>query len=396
MKYKTLLLLITFVYGCSTNENKFCDNLDDFYKHEIIHTELNQNQITVELDSLVIKGINSSFVGFVRVYNNTIYFVDERFGRVFAYDSEMNLINTYLGHGRGPREIDTGPIMDLVSLPSGKHFLIGTSWDCFIYDSTWTLHKRYFLDWRPEHSREEAINNPKPHMRNIYGLNYPRIRGKFHDEQIFYQIYSQNPKFWYVNTREYYECARILCKINSETGIITNILGRHSPVHRQYNYLGALAYSYFDITKDGLLYLCHKPDSLIYVFDTEFNPKYAFGLKGKNMNTDYLNISSLDEMKYHGREEWHNKGYYTAIKVFEEQDLVFRSYAKGAHSNTDGLQIYKGTTLIADIDVPKAAGKRTQPESFTIEGYIAPYFISNAFLDFEKEELKIYRIKINI
>ena len=393
MKKIEILILTMVLLSCS-NESDKCGNLNDFYTHEIIKSELCNKKYNIEIDSIILTGINSSFVGFIRVYNDTIYFVDERFGRVFAYDSEMNHINTYLGHGRGPKEIDTGPVMDLVSLPSGKHFLIGISWDCFIYDSTWTLHKRYFLDWRREYSREEAINNPRPYMRNIYGLRYPRIRGVYHKDHIYYQIYSQNPKFWYINTREYYEYSRILCKIDSETGVIKDIFGRHSPFHRQYNYLGALAYVYFDITEEGLLYICHKPDSLIYVFNTEFKAKYAFGLAGNNMNTDYMNIASLEEMRIYGREEWQNKGYYTSIKVFEDQDIVFRSYTKGAHSNTDGLQIYKGTTLIADIDVPKADGTRTQPVSFMIEGYIAPYYISNVFLDYEKEELKIYRLKI--
>lgn len=389
-------ILLFSLISCSNSKDEICGNLDSFYSHEVITTDYIEYPNLSEIDSIIIKGINSSFVGFLRVYNDSVYFVDERFGRVFAFNSNLELIKMYLGHGRGPQEIETGPIMDMVSLPSGKHFLIGTSWDCFIYDSSWTLDNRYFLDWRREHSREEAINNPKPNMRNIYGLRYPRIKGKYHDGYIYYQIFSQNPKFWYINTREYYECARILCEIDSETGVITDIFGRHSPIHRQYNYLGALAYIYFDITKEGLLYLCHKPDSLIYVFDTEFNPKFAFGRNGINMNTNYINISSHDEMKIHGREEWHNKGYYTSIKVFEEQDIVFRSYAKGSHSNTDGLQIYKGTTLIADVDVPKIEGKRTQPVSFMIEGYIAPYYYSNAFLDFEKEELKIYRIKLNL
>ncbi|MBQ8644754.1 MAG: hypothetical protein IJ476_00055, partial [Bacteroidales bacterium] len=46
-----------------------------------------------------------------------------------------------------------------------------------------------------------------------------------------------------------------------------------------------------------------------------------------------------------------------------------RSYHKGAHSTTDGLQIYDGdNNLIADIDVPVG---------FKPIGYIHPYLYSD-------------------
>jgi hypothetical protein len=76
------------------------------------------------------------------------------------------------------------------------------------------------------------------------------------------------------------------------------------------------------------------------------------------MDMDYREIKRHEEEVNIWNTEITEKGYYSWIEYFDKQDLLFRSYTKGSHSKFDGLQIYKGDTMIGDVDVPKKLQSR--------------------------------------
>lgn len=65
--------------------------------------------------------------------------------------------------------------------------------------------------------------------------------------------------------------------------------------------------------------------------------------------------------------------------------MLFRSYTRLDDEKQDGLQIYQGQTLIADIDVPK---------NVRILGYSAPCVYATNGLDGIRESFDLYKFKV--
>lgn len=174
--------------------------------------------------------------------------------------------------------------------------------------------------------------------------------------------------------------------MNISNGKIVAIGGRSTPVLLQYRYLPYLNFiSLADNEDENILYVTYETDSLIYIYDPDMNIVSAFGNAGRNMFQDYFEIKKRSDIRKHFFKEQKKSGYYDKIKYVHEKDLLFRSYHRGIASDDDGLQIYKGKTLIADLDVPK---------NLSVAGYIAPYFYSNAIIDEEKETIKVYKFQL--
>ena len=140
-------------------------------------------------------------------------------------------------------------------------------------------------------------------------------------------------------------------------------------------------------------------DSLIYIFNEDFSAlKESFGYAGRDMSTDYQGLPSTNNnsaLREYWFNEMENRGYYTSLNYIEERDLLFRGYQKGGNSKSDGLQVYRGNRLIADVDVPKNDNPYAPLNHFEVIGYIDPWFYSNAFIDEKREEITIYRFRID-
>ena len=222
-------------------------------------------------------------------------------------------------------------------------------------------------------------------MKWVYTLCYPKLIARNCNDYLFYNVYIDHPKLNMSSGEDYYKNARIICKMNLKNGNIQDILGRLSPEYQKYHYIGQFSLPSFDISREGDFYVCFEADSLIYRYDKNYNIKEAYGIKGKNMNTSYKEISTINELKREHESQREVCGYYNFIEYIDDRGLLFRSYTKGNKETTDGLQIYKGDCLIADVDVPK---------NFKIIGYIEPYFYSDLIFNEENEILKVYRFKL--
>lgn len=146
-----------------------------------------------------------------------------------------------------------------------------------------------------------------------------------------------------------------------------------------------LSSSNFDIDAQGNFYVTYEADSLIYVYDKNHRRTCLFGFSGRNMDTDYMSTPTLSDVRKNYANERKRRGYYNWIEYDDINGLLFRSYQKGEGEPTDGLQVYRGCDLIADLDVPK---------QFRVMGYIEPYYYSNVVADEEAEKLYIYRFSL--
>jgi hypothetical protein len=341
---------------------------------------------SIILDSIVLDKVNSSYVGFLRVVNDSLLFFDKRFCWVFTFDRNGRHFNRYLGQGDGPREISCRYILDYCPLPNGKHFVIGPSWDCYLYTKGWTIESKSILYWTVEHSKQEMLANPLPDMQGLYSLAYEgNFRVRAVDKYVYLPIRSQHPTFNGFTSTEYYRDGRILARVNPNTGRVEGIFGRRSPYYLRYTYIGQFAYFNFDVG-GNCLYVNHEPDSIIYTYNEEMVAQTAFGISGKSMDTDYQQIASLEDARKYALLDRETKGYYHWIKYVDRKDLLFRGYIRGSGAKCNGMQIYRNAILIGELDVPKG---------FQVEGYIEPYFYTNAIIDEENETIKVYRFKID-
>jgi hypothetical protein len=386
IKYCLLLIISHFAFNSCSNDFRE-DKLESHF-NTIASANKDIKLTKIDLEEVVLDSIVSSYLGEVSYRSDTIYFLDYRFCWVYIFTKEGDKISRVLGQGRSHKEIPTGRLNAHVPLDNYNHLFIGTSYDIYIFNSNWELISQQTLDWqiKNETTEKSLLEDPDPRIRGMHDLNdvdffKPRV---FKDE-VYLPISSMHPKFDFL-TSDYYKYARAMAKMDIKTAIITEEIGRRSPEYLKYKYL-VLDFFCYDITKNGEIILNYPPDSLIYICSTDFEIKKAFSIAGKDMDMDYREIKRHEEEVNIWNTEITEKGYYSWIEYFDKQDLLFRSYTKGSHSKFDGLQIYKGDTMIGDVDVPK---------NFRVEGYIEPFFYSNEFIDEEKEEIKVYKFKLEL
>lgn len=202
-------------------------------------------------------------------------------------------------------------------------------------------------------------------------------------------MYSDWLEFNYFTMNdEYLKKGKHIFEINLDTKHAEKMhVNGYPPVyHEDRNLYGCGWFINFDIDNNGCFYVSFEADSVIYKYDNSFTPLYSFGYSGKNMNTKYVRVGSFGEMGEHYSQERMDKGFYDWVEYVDETGLLFRSYKKGSHDANDGLQIYSGTKLIADVDVPK---------NLRVVGYVEPYYYSHVITDEEKEIMVVYRFKLD-
>lgn len=377
-------ILLILIFGCKKKVD-----YESYFKTE----KYNKSRIIgdkIKLDTIFLDKIESSYIGDVEYLDNEIVFVDSRFCWVYIYDLKGKVIDKKLGQGRGPEELNTSFIDGYCFLDNGKRIFIGSSNDIHIYDKNWKKLKQTHINWNGSvkyGTAAQVIKNPSPNEPSIYSVEYANLKMKSYGNSVYVPIYSEHPKFNGFTGFEYYKEGNILAELDLENVEIKRLFGRRTPELLKYKYLMHHSMFRFDIDKNNNFYVSHEIDSLIYVYDKEFSVKYAFGVSGKGMDTNYQQLEKLDRKKFQQLyfEDRPTRGYYSAIKVFEDQGIVFRSYKKNEQTNNDGLQIYKDKVLVMDIDVP---------ENLEIKEYIHPYFYSNALINEETEQIEVIRLKL--
>lgn len=384
--YINLVLFALLLTGCFDNKsnNTHFSNI----------TPVDSEQIefdTIQLDSLKLNKIPSSYSGFITIHQDSLLFVDDRYARIFSFDEQGNLINQHLGIGPGPREIPNGHIVFYDTRSNGNHIFIGGSNDYHEVNSDYERVQSNVIRWKSDKPISYLQNNPIPEDQRSYNLAYDIGHIRTVSDFIFLPLASPPPPLsvFNLNTDVFAEEARILAKMNIETGDVEDLLGRFSPVFSENENARIFSFFSFDIIGDDQIAITYRPDPLIYLADLDFNILSAFGVAGREMDLNYEGFPSTpntNTLTQHWINETESRGYYTSLRYIKEHELLFRSYQKGGESQTDGLQIYRDKILIADVDVPK---------KFTVAGYISPHIYSAAYIEEMEESITIYKFNID-
>ncbi len=402
MKYISLYIIIVLkIVACNSDRE---ETSDDYYNYEY------KGERQIELDSLHFKSIelesnSTSLQGMVFVKNDTLQFLDTGQDVIFRFDDEGNQIGETLGRGEGPQEIPGMGLMSLISLPDGGYFFLGSSNDFYEFNSDLERTHSGRFDWQRETSQEVLENKSVPEENAAYNFDYQFGSASLtssSENYVYLPLSSGPPQYTNFNltTDLYAEQARVMARIERESGKLEAI-GRLSPKFAANEDIRMFSNIHFDVINDDTIAFTFKPDSLIYLADKDFNVHTAFGKKGSNMDMNYtqplsedMSDSEYPELVMH---EIINRGYYTSLQYFEEQDVMFRAYRRGGEAEHNGLQIYRDHQLIGDVSTPKKQEHEVQGQlsfSFKVVGYSEPYFYSNAFIDAEEEEIKVYRFSL--
>ena len=379
----TLLIFLILIQGCenksATEEEPSVSFNSPITNNKKIHYQ------TLHLDSLLLDPVPTSFVGKISIPDNRLLFIDQKLCWVFEFDSTGKLVSTHIGQGKKPDELPTKKISFFAPTSEGGYFFIGSSWDCFVFDRHFHRTDDYEINWHLANPKNEPAQRPDPSQTDVYSLAYTLSNILIDHNTIYLPLFAQARTF-NPTTPGYDADARVLATMDIRDGYVNKLMGRLSPMYLNNKAIQTLSYLSFDLVPGDKMLISYPADSLIYVSDRNFHILSRFGASGRAINTDYIPLDhplNLWKVWYKQTQE---KGYYRSIKYIPQRQLLFRSYQKDKYPASDGLQIYRGDTLVADLDVPRG---------FNVEGYIAPFFYSNSFMNEEKETITIYKFKLD-
>lgn len=374
-------LISIILSSCQSNETKIANDSKSL------------EWVQISIDTLQIIPSRSSQLGFFKVKGSAVYFVDQAYGLVeeFTLDGESKGVKK--GELEGPEELMG--ISELITRQEG--FVIRHDWVFYHYDQDWNFLRKCVLQFPSKESYDELMDNPKGEYIGMYELqNYNGKTVELPDGDLLTKLDVEHPIFNAFISRDYYRASRILGKIDVFSGEVKEIrLNRPAsyegfsfvPFHNKFDYA---------VTNNNLVYLTHEIDSLIYVYDSDWELKETFGAAGIGMKTDYVESQNLEvafESKYFFNSR-KNEGFYKDIFVDEENELIFRTYRQGSDRldlldetyNPLRLQIFKQGKLVGDHAVP---GR------FKILGKVDSRYIVDGFFDEQNERQGFYILTLN-
>ncbi len=381
------ITIIVFTISCKTKYN----NPDATKYFQTSKSYLNQKNIlynNIKLTPIKIDTtIECSYVGYFTIFNNHLFFSDIYFNYIFEFDENFKVIKRFAGKGNGPNEVPGF----LYFIPEKKKFFLLSPGNSYLYHFDYSGHKtqNVYIEWKG--TREEArrmYNDPDPGNFICYepdfGIN--DIVKVFDKNHIAFGITASWPKFnGYFNSSLYYNFSRILSIINVNTGQVTKIMGRRSPVYQKYRNIPNFDHFCFEIIKNRI-FINFWPDEKIYIIDKSKDIVLSsFGIRGKNMNIDYSITNNYEEAESHRSYDLNKYGYYKYLLFDAKTNILFRGYTKGEDIDFDGLQIYAlgNKRLLADLKVPLG---------FKIIGSINNKFFAQIEDYSNKENLIIYKV----
>lgn len=356
-----------------------CGDKTSFYPNIVSQQNIQIDSVEFEKIELNLEDYECSYYGYSYIRDTNLYYVDKYFCWLFIFNKDGKLIQRELGQGRGPKEVITNRISSIASCQDGELMVLGYTLDHYFFDKNFERANAYMLQ---ENKKAKTYENS-----DTYTTFYINLLIKNFKNKLYYNIYSETNNFNPINTPEkYYQKAYALMQTNKKNGHVEKLLCPYPPFYQAHiGELDAMTSLNYDIDPEGNLYVGFEADSTIYKYEKDKYPIKAFGYKGKNMDQKYQPIRSLEECSKIIYEDRKNKGYYTSLHVSPYNNYIFRTYQKGSHDSTDGLQIYQNEILIGDVPAPKG---------IKICGYIAPYYYSEIITDIDNDKMYVYRFKL--
>ncbi len=371
-------LFVSFLMGgCSSPKSN--PEIEDLFP---LPTAANLQKIeigAIDIEPFPLDSVESSYLGYLEMNQDTIYQIDEKFCWMFRFTKDGRLIDRRLGIGQGPKEYECGSIDGYSLLSDGRWVFFDSGNGCNFYTNN--LDKQNRLQIIMDGSREDkSYENIR-----MYTKDYGNLIIKQLGDCLYYNVVGYEGMYedFMSNTTNYFRQVHVLMKMNMKTGQVECLLGGYPSLYERKH--AVFQQVSFDIDPIGeRFFVSYDADSLVYCYDKDYKPLYAFGWQGRNMKVDYDSYSWETLLKQ--RTKIRSKySYYCNIKYVKELDLLFRPYKKDLDSDYDGLQIYRGQTLIGDMDVPRG---------MTILGYSAPYVYGTTGMDGMRESIDMFRFKL--
>lgn len=341
---KNLLLLFLFtinLIGCSAVAEYQEDfepvnsNIEYLYDQSFID---NSSKICINLP-------NTSLVGRLHIHDGDFLFVDNKFCRIYVFDSTGEFKNRFFDSGGGPSEIITREITGYTPLAGKGHFVIGGN-NYMLFNSSCIKLAHGVLN-----NNENGKGDPSD--PSIYTMSYEKFILRSHGDYVYYNMTLQHPKYNFVaNPSVFYKTARNIFVADIKTGEVVEMLGKYPSMykngrHNQFSLIN------FDVDKYGGIVLSFEACETIYLYNENFEPTVCFGLKGRDMRTDYPALTTVSEFRDNYSSHRQNYSYYSDIEAIDDINYVARIYLKDSDTS-DGIQIYnKNYALIADLSIPK-------------------------------------------
>lgn len=356
-----------------------CSNVDNVYDSmRRIESDDAPAYNSVRLEQLQLDSVRYSSESFSWAQEGQgICCLDIFYGWLYRFDAEGRLIKRALGNGRASNESIIKHYMIGTMSNDGELAIAGSSLDFEYFSKDLTAVNRFLIvkDQNKEYSPLDFLAYTTP----------GECIARFHKGKLYEGLVSDDPDFVFGPDYEKEVCHIGVVEMAEGKALKSEIQGLPSMFSDDRAKYRGMDFVAFDIDIKDNMYVGFAADSLVYVFDHNRKPKYAFGRSGVDMDTDYERFGSLDEMKAY-RTNITKKGYYYWIEYIDETGICFRSYKKGADSKYDGLQVYKDGKLLADCETPKG---------FKVVGYIAPYYYSQIIGGDEDDSMMVYRFKLD-
>ena len=367
----SILALVLLLGSCSN-----VDNVYDSMRRIVSDGAPAYN--SVRLEQLQLDSVRYSSESFSWAQEGQgICCLDIFYGWLYRFDAEGRLIKRALGNGRASNESIIKHYMIGTMSNDGELAIAGSSLDFEYFSKDLTAVNRFLIvkDQNKEYSPLDFLAYTTP----------GECIARFHKGKLYEGLVSDDPDFVFGPDYEKEVCHIGVVEMAEGKALKSEIQGLPSMFSDDRAKYRGMDFVAFDIDIKDNMYVGFAADSLVYVFDHNRKPKYAFGRSGVDMDTDYERFGSLDEMKAY-RTNITKKGYYYWIEYIDETGICFRSYKKGADSKYDGLQVYKDGKLLADCETPKG---------FKVVGYIAPYYYSQIIGGDEDDSMMVYRFKLD-
>lgn len=195
------------------------------------------------------------------------------------------------------------------------------------------------------------LEEPDPFNMNAYELNernsnYLRIS----EDEFLVSLESEAPAFNPYNSLEYFKKALSFGLVNVKNSTLVGVPIRKSKIYQKECCLSVQDASYV-IKKGDEFHVQFAADTLVYVYDNNFQPLFAYGLKGvfkqNFVQNNGLDIAFEDE-KYQSLQSKANT--IDGLFLFDEKYI-----GRLVNNRTDGkkyIQFFLNSDLVAEFEVP--------------------------------------------
>jgi hypothetical protein len=376
-----LVVVGVFIFSCQ-RENR--GNVPLFQ-------EKNLTIRAIELDSLILDKDYFSGVGFFSIGRDQLFFVDQVFSTVIAFDKDGKYKGSFLGKGDGPDEQNN--IHGFLPYAIGDSHLVLDNFELVVFDLDFKKVNSYPIEWDYSDSYQDMLNDPNGSMLGLYEIAWsPKGNNTSflilnNATEVILPVTMSHPRLNGYVSEDYYKSVSVFGRYDLSMKKVIEGFGIRSENYLAHRFIPNFDFSFFTKRKDEIL-VSFAIDPLIHVLDSEGALKYKFGVEGEGIQSTYPITNTIDEALDNYKLDLEKAGFYHFIYEDLDNFLTFRTYyPKGTAKGSARVQIYQKNRLVGDVEVP---------ERFRIVGKIGDSYYADGIVDELNDRLGIYTFKLNL